>query len=256
MRATADNAGRLPTRNRDARTARLDRVAAGAAERLLTPGSAPRRRFELSDEDLMRRIQDDDIQAFEELYDRCSAKAFGLTRLMCGSPQRAEDALQEGFLTVWRNRETYDPARGSPRAWLMTIIRHRCIDTIRRERRADSQRESDIELEHFPAPGSVAEDAANHDATNRIQALLLGLPLTQREAIALAYFGELTHTEIAARLQIPTGTIKGRIRLGLHKIRAELNPPSSPEPAPAKSRRRATKTSRHPPPAPRKKTRI
>lgn len=233
MRATADNEGRLPTRNRDARTAPLGRVAAGGAGRLVTPGSAPRLRVGLSDEDLMRRIQDDDIRAFEELYDRCSARAFGLTRLMCGSSQRAEDALQEGFLAVWRNRETFDPARGSARAWLMTIIRHRCIDVIRRDQRADGLRESDIKLEYFPAPGSVAEDAAQHDATNRIRALLLGLPPAQREAIALAYFGGLTHAEIAARLQIPAGTIKGRIRLGLHKVRAELNPSSSPELAPA-----------------------
>ncbi len=181
----------------------------------------------------MRRVQDDDMRAFEELYDRCSAKAFGLTRLMCGSSQRAEDALQEGFLAVWRKRETFDPARGSPRAWLMTIIRHRCIDVIRRDRRADGLREPDVELEYLAGPVSVAEDAAEHDTADRIRASLLGLPLAQREAIALAYFGGLSHTEIAACLQIPAGTVKGRIRLGLHKVRAELNPSSSPESVPA-----------------------
>ncbi len=229
MKAITDSEARSPTHDRDARTARLGLVTGGGDGRLVNPGSAPRPRSGLSDEDLMRRLQDDDVRAFEELYDRCSSRAFGLTRLICGSSHCAEEALQEGFLAVWRNRETYDPSRGSPRAWLMTIIRHRCIDIVRRDRCGNGLRESDTQLEFIPWPGSVTEDAEEHDAANRIRALLLRLPLAQREAIALAYFGGLSHSEIAARLQVPAGTVKGRIRLGLHKVRAELNPCSSPE---------------------------
>jgi len=185
----------------------------------------------LSDEGLMRRIQADDVRAFGELYNRHSAKAFGLARLICGDSQRAEDALQDGFLAVWRSRARYDPARGSPQAWLMTTVRHRSIDLMRRGRHA--LRESDAELEYFPAPGSVAEDAEEHDEANRVRAALLGLPLAQRQAIALAYFNGLTHTEIATRLQLPAGTVKGRIRLGLQMVRTELNPSSSPQSASA-----------------------
>ncbi len=199
----------------------------------MSPGSASRPLLALSDEDLLSRVQGDDIRAFGELYDRYSAKAFGLARLMCGSSQRAEDALQEGFLAVWRSRASFDPARGSPRAWLLTVIRNRCIDVIRRDRRDVGLGESDGELEYFPAPGSVAEDAEEHEEANRVRATLLGLPAAQREVIALAYFGGLSHAEIATRLQLPAGTVKGRIRLGLHKVRAELNPSSSPESTPA-----------------------
>ncbi len=199
----------------------------------MSPGSASRPLLALSDEDLMSRIQAHDIRAFEELYDRYSAKVFGLARLMCGSSQRAEDALQEGFLAVWTSRASFDPARGSPRAWLLTVIRNRCIDVIRRDRRNDGLRESEGKLEYFPAPGSVAEDAEEHEEANRVRATLLGLPAAQREVIALAYFGGLSHTEIATRLQLPAGTVKGRIRLGLQKVRGELPPFSSPESTPA-----------------------
>ncbi len=192
---------------------------------------APHPPSDLSDEDLMRRIQSDDVRAFGELYNRHSAKAFGLAGLICRDPQRAEDALQDGFLAVWRSRARYDPARGSPRAWLMTTVRHRSIDLIRRGRH-DGLRESDAELEYFPAPGSVAEDAEEHDEASRVRAALLRLPLAQREAIALAYFGGLTHTEIATRLQLPAGTVKGRIRLGLQKVRTELNPSGTAQSAP------------------------
>jgi len=186
----------------------------------------------LSDEGLMQRLQADDVRAFGELYNRHSAKGFGLARLICGDSQRAADALQDSFLAVWRSRAMYDPARGSPRAWLMTTVRHRSIDLMRRDRR-DGLRESEAELEYLPAPGSVAEDAEEHDEADRVRAALLGLPLAQREAIALAYFVGLTHTEIATRLQLPAGTVKGRIRLGLQKVQTELNPSSSPQSAPA-----------------------
>lgn len=181
----------------------------------------------------MRRVQADDVRAFEELYDRYSARAFGLARLICGNSQRAEDALQDGYLAVWRSRASFDPDRGSPRAWLLTTVRHRSINLMRRGRSYDGVRESNGELEYFPAAGSVAEDVETHDDASQVRGLLLGLPAAQREAIALAYFGGLTHTEIATRLQLPAGTVKGRIRLGLQKVRADINPSSSPQSAPA-----------------------
>lgn len=177
----------------------------------------------VSDEELMRRIQAGGVRAFEELYDRYSAKAFGLARVICHDSQRAEDAVQDGFLTIWRSRASYDPGRGSARTWLLTVIRHRSIDVMRHGRRDDSLRGSDVELELLAAPGSVVEGAEAHDDAERVRASLRELPVLQRQAIALVYFGGLTHTEIADRLQLPAGTVKGRIRLGIDKVRADID---------------------------------
>lgn len=187
----------------------------------------------------MRRIQAGDIRAFEALYDRHSASALGLARCICGTTHRAEEALQEGFLAVWRSRNTYDPARGNARAWLLTVIRHRSIDAMRRGGHDDGLRESEAALDYLPAPGSIADDMERHDEADQLRACLGELPALQREVIALAYFGGLTHTEIAARLRLPSGTVKGRLRLGLQKIRTEIDrsrPPAAAPPAAAPPR--------------------
>lgn len=211
-----------------------------------------------ADEDLMQRIQADDIRAFEELYDRYSTKAFGVARGICGSSDRAEEAVQEGFLAVWRSRSSFDPARGSARPWLFTVIRHRSFDLIRRTHRDDGLREYDDDmLGYLLAPDSVEEDAEQHDEADRVHSSLLELPVAQREVIVLAYFGGLTHTQIAARLQLPAGTVKGRMRLGLQKIRADQSSSScnqrlahtevdSPQPSRLlKSRRRSRSEADH-----------
>jgi RNA polymerase sigma-70 factor (ECF subfamily) len=181
----------------------------------------------VSDHELMRRIQADDVRAFEALYDRYSARAFGLARVICGGSRRAEEAVQDGFLSLWRSRASYDPARGNPGAWLLTVIRYRSIDVMRRGGQDDRLRESDGQLDYLPALGSVAKDAEAHDEATRLRASLHALPAAQLEVIALAYFGGLTHTEIAARLQLPAGTVKGRMRLGVQKLRDEIA--SSPQ---------------------------
>ena len=187
-----------------------------------TPGPAGRRTL-VSDEELMRRIQSGDTRAFEDLYDRHSARAFGLALFICRDHQRAEDAVQDGFLAIWRRRATYNPARGGARPWLLTVLRHCSIDVLRRAGTHDRLRASDIELEFLAAPGCVVDGAAMKDDAERVRASLRALPALQRQAIALAYFGGLTHTEIAARLQLPAGTVKGRIRLGMDKVRAHID---------------------------------
>lgn len=187
------------------------------------------RSAEASDEDLMARIQADDLGAFEELFDRYSAQAFGLARAMCrGSSGGAEEALQDGFLAIWLSRSSFDPARGSVRAWLFAVIRHRALDQLRRSRRGDRSRASDELLDYLPAPGSIVEQAERHDEADQLRGLLRALPPPQLEVIALAYFGGLSHTEIAAHLQLPAGTVKGRMRLGLHKVRAGIDPSLAP----------------------------
>lgn len=177
-----------------------------------------------SDEGLMQRMQADDVGAFEELYDRYSASAFGVARGICGNSHWAEEAVQEGFVAVWRGRSRFDPMRGSARSWLFTVIRHRSFDVMRRVRRDEDRRQSSEALDLLLAPSSVETDAEQRNEAARVRSSLLKLPVAQREVILLAYFAGLTHTEIAARLQLPTGTVKGRMRLGLQKVAAELDP--------------------------------
>lgn len=179
---------------------------------------------DLSDEELMGRVQADDVDAFAELYDRYSARAFGLARMVCGDSQLAEEAAQDGFLAVWRGRANFDPGRGSTGAWLMTLIRHRSIDLIRRSRPIDRRRASDGELGHLRARDDVAGEVEQSDDASRLRAALEQLPEPQREVIILAYFSGLTHTEIAEHLHLPLGTVKGRMRLGLHRLSSESQP--------------------------------
>jgi len=139
----------------------------------------------LDDEELMRRIQADDLHAFEALYDRYSTKAFGVARFLCRGSQRAEDAVLEGFVAVWRSRASYDPARGSAQAWLLTTVRHRSIDVMRGGRH-DRNWAPDEQLNYIPASGSIAGDAERREQGNQLRAALDGLPERQREVITLA----------------------------------------------------------------------
>jgi RNA polymerase sigma-70 factor (ECF subfamily) len=182
-----------------------------------------------SDEELMRRVQADDAGAFAELYDRYRIRAFGLACVLCDSPHQAEDAVQDGFIAVWCSRASFDPDRGSIQGWLLTLIRHRSIDRTRREVRHQGLRDFVTKLDYLPATSSPSADAETRDEAERLRATLQQLPEAQREVIALAYYGGLSHTEIAARLQIPAGTVKGRMRLGLNKLHADIDPLRSAE---------------------------
>ena len=180
-----------------------------------------------SDETLMRRVQADDAEAFEQLYDRHAARAFRVARSVCDSTGRAEDAVQEGFLSVWRSRTNYRPESGSFQGWSMTIIRNRAIDAMRSE--ATRRRNTgDDDGEHL-ASGHATEARALEDHVvarsegDALRAALLRLPEAQAEVIALAYYGELSHTEIAKQLCLPPGTVKGRMRLGLEKLRLHVD---------------------------------
>ena len=183
----------------------------------------------ISDEDLMRHIQANDDRAFEQLYDRHRARAYGLAHFICRNARSAEEAVQEGFIAVWRARATYDPDRGPVRAWLLTVIRRRSIDLMRRSGR-HAALGSEAQLDCFEAPDSVVDEAERHDEGSRVRTCLQHLPPPQREVIVLAYFGGLTHTEIARRLELPVGTVKGRMRLGLSKMRITLTATEPLEP--------------------------
>ncbi len=171
-----------------------------------------------SDERLMARIQANDPEALGELYDRYASPAFRVSMSVCQDRGRAEDAVQEAFISIWRARASYSGDRGTVAAWLMSVARHRAIDLGRGNARHATRCVSDHHLGGHDSGTDVAVEAAEADTTARLRTLLARLPDSQREVITLAFYGELSHLEIAALLGLPLGTVKGRMRLGLHKL--------------------------------------
>jgi RNA polymerase sigma-70 factor (ECF subfamily) len=178
-----------------------------------------------TDADLMRRVQADDDEAFRLLYERHSPASYGVALAITRSRRLAEESVQDAFLTVWRSRGAYAAARGSVGGWLLTITRSRALDALRRVSRHDRAWEP-LDDHEVPAPSVESPDvqAARGEDHREIRAAFTVLPSEQATALALAYFGDLTHAEIAAHLGLPLGTVKGRIRLGLRRLSAELAP--------------------------------
>lgn len=141
---------------------------------------------------------------------------------VCRDHGRAEDAVQEAFISLWHSRASYRPDRGPVAAWLLTLVRHRAIDLARRNDKHAARRASEDRLDAHPAtddPDDVAATVARRADAGHLQALLSQLPAPQREVIQLAIYSQLTHSEIAEHLDVPAGTVKGRMRLGLEKLR-------------------------------------
>jgi RNA polymerase sigma-70 factor, ECF subfamily len=193
--------------------ARLRRAGAHSKERL--------RR--LADEELMPLVAASDAEAFEVILERHADAAFSLAYRMCGRRTVAEDVAQEAFLALWRSGARYDRARGSVRTWVLGIVHNRAVDALRRSGvRARRQAGGESVEDTLVAPGRTDELALDNAAAGEIRTALGTLPAEQRRVIELAYFGGFTHTEIASMLDAPIGTVKGRMRLGLQKLRAEL----------------------------------
>jgi RNA polymerase sigma-70 factor, ECF subfamily len=184
------------------------------------------RRTELSvlaDEDLMQLVSKGDPRAFELLYDRHCGAAFSLAYRMTGRRGAAEDVVQEAFLSIWRSGARYDHTRGSVRTWVLGVVHHRAIDSLRRNLRHDTRRASDEGLEErFEAAERTDVQAARREEAAEVRTALASLPAEQSKVIELAYFGGFSHSEIASMLETPVGTVKGRIRLGLEKLRGQL----------------------------------
>ena len=181
-------------------------------------GSAP------SDEALMARVQNGDTDAFAELYDRHAVRAFRVARAICQDSGRAEDAVQEGFLAIWSSRAHFRPENGSFKAWSMSIVRNRAIDSYRAAATRPPLQPFETQAEKPDAKSkSVQDQVLARGETDAMLLSLRELPAAQAEVIALAFFGELSHTEIAAQLDLPSGTVKGRMRLGLEKLRKRMD---------------------------------
>jgi RNA polymerase sigma-70 factor, ECF subfamily len=182
----------------------------------------------LADEDLMQLVRENQAAAFEIVYERHANAAFSLAYRMCGKRAVAEDVVQEAFLSLWRSGARYDRARGSVRTWVLGIVHHRAIDALRRGTVHDRRRVSDEGIdERFEAPEQTDVEVARRDEAREVRAALHDLPAEQSRVIELAYFGGFTQTEIADMLGTPIGTVKGRMRLGLHKMRASLGIPQA-----------------------------
>ena len=179
----------------------------------------------LPDEALLQRIALQDEAAFGVFYDRHGRLAYSLACRILGDTAEAEDVVQEAFLRVWRMAGSFDTQRGNARTWLLSVVHHRSIDMVRRRRGQ-------------PLPGLVSE--ANQPSTaashvwnevsivldrEAIKAALRQIPSEQKQAIELAYFGGFTHQQIAQLAQLPLGTVKGRIRMGMEKLRGLLKDP-------------------------------
>jgi RNA polymerase sigma-70 factor, ECF subfamily len=178
---------------------------------------------DLADEEVMQLVQDGNPRAFELLYDRHGGAAFSLSYRMVGNRVTAEDVTQEAFLSIWRSRLRYDQTRGSVRTWVLGIVHNRAVDALRRNVVHDRRRETmeGVEERHEARERTDVEVARREEART-IRTALDTLPDEQRKTIELAYFGGYSHSQIADLLSEPVGTVKGRMRLGLDKMRRQL----------------------------------
>jgi RNA polymerase sigma-70 factor (ECF subfamily) len=177
----------------------------------------------LADEEVMQLVQRGRPNAFELLYDRHGGAAFSLAYRMVGGRAAAEDVVQEAFLSIWRSRLRYEPARGSVRTWVLGIVHNRAIDALRRNV-AQDRRRADFEgvEEQREAPERTEVEVARRQEATSVRSAIGELPDEQSRVIQLAYFGGFSHTEIAEMLDTPVGTVKGRMRLGLEKLSRSL----------------------------------
>jgi RNA polymerase sigma-70 factor (ECF subfamily) len=177
----------------------------------------------LADEEVMQIVQQGDPRAFELLYDRHGGAAFSLAYRMTGNRTAAEDVSQEAFLSIWRSRLRYQPERGSVRTWVLGIVHNRAIDALRRSLVHERRRTSAEGIEERQeAPERTDVEVARREEARHVQSALDTLPEDQRRTIELAYFGGFSHSQIADMLDTPIGTVKGRMRLGLEKMRQQL----------------------------------
>lgn len=172
----------------------------------------------LPERTLMQRVATGDAHAFEEIYRRHGRGAFLLARRLGAPRELAEEVVQDAFLSLWRRAAGYRPERGSVAAWLGTIVRNRVTDAWRRA----AARPAQVAEEY--APELIDERAHGLPADERlaVRTAVGALPAEQREVVALAYFAGLTHDQIAASSGTPLGTVKGRLRLGVEKLRLQM----------------------------------
>ena len=171
---------------------------------------------------LIQKVANQDRDAFSQLYDRFSSLVFTLAMRMLRVRSDAEDLLQEVFVQIWRQAQSYSVQRGSPEAWIVNIARSRAIDKLRSIRRMEKSFVLTDDPARAESSENVESSAAESEARMAMNSALANLPETQRKVLELAYFDGLTQTEIANRLAEPLGTIKTRMRSGIQRLRDML----------------------------------
>lgn len=182
-------------------------------------------RARLADEDLVVQIARGDERSFEVLYDRHGKVAWSLAFRLLGEREAAEDLVQEAFLAVWNGAAGYSQAKGSVRTWVLSIVHHRAVDRLR-QTSASRRRQDALEQVAMiePAAPDAAEVALARVEATEIRTALGEVPGDQLEVLRLAYYGGYTHHEIADMLSLPLGTVKSRMRLGLERVRRNIDP--------------------------------
>lgn len=165
----------------------------------------------------MARVAAGDVEALTELYDRYGPVAYGFALRLLRDHHLAEECVQDAFVALWRRADRFDPSRAKLTTWLLTVVRNRAVEVLR----ASAARPADLraEVEHDETEAGPAELVADAERAGRVAEALAALPEPQLAAVRLAYFEGLSHAEIADRLDVPVGTVKSRIRLGLERLR-------------------------------------
>jgi RNA polymerase sigma-70 factor (ECF subfamily) len=193
---------------------------AGIVERPKRSKSVRRDVTQLSDEALLQAVAQSDEPALGELYDRFGRIAYGLALRVLRDPALAEDAVQDAFLQIWRSAERFEAERAKASTWVLTFVHRRAVDLVRREER---RRTEPVESAPEPTRPGADEDVEVRSKRQIVQDALRRLPDEQRQAIELAYYGGLTQSELAERLDQPLGTIKSRMFAGLQQLRGLLD---------------------------------
>lgn len=180
---------------------------------------------EARDRDLLRRLRDRDEDAFRGLFARYAPTAKGLAQRVVRQSHLAEEIVQEAFMAVWRNPESYDAERGSVKSWLMSMVHHRAVDLVRREeahrRRAEDSIPAAIhEIEDHA--DDVVKELGLPEERRIVRSALEALPAEQRDVLTLMYFDGLSQSQIAERTGLPLGTVKSRTLLGMRRMRTTL----------------------------------
>ncbi len=175
-----------------------------------------------SKEELLGRVADGDQNAFAALYDEISPRVFGLVRRLLVDHAQSEEVTQEVFLEVWTNAKRYEPSKGGASTWILTMAHRRAVDRIRA---SQSSRDRDVKIgirdfvAEYDDVSDTVELAIEHE---RVKEAMSQLTELQRQAVALAYYGGYSHSEVAAMLEVPVGTVKTRLRDGMIRLRDEL----------------------------------
>jgi RNA polymerase sigma-70 factor, ECF subfamily len=176
----------------------------------------------IDDDQVMAAVKAGSVAAFGVLYDRYCDRAYRIAWSVCRDDGRAEEAVQEAFVSIWKTRAAYESQVGKVAPWVLSVVRCRAMDIARSKGRHVANQASDDVLHAIRAPDSVADEVVAGVQARDLLSLLARLPDAQREVITLAFYGQLTHSEIAAHLGLPAGAVKGRMRLGLQRLRGDI----------------------------------